>query len=220
MDELIKFTNHLDSNIKIKFKNESLLMKFLSYILFFNKNFMSHYITTINSTVYYPNKQFVEQNKHSAMRVMAHEFVHIKDSKKFVFLFKFLYLFPISLIPLLTPLFWVISWYWVIGLMLACLTPGCAPFRKYFELRAYRMSLFALGENTESLPLVEKQKVLIESAVEINKNFINADYWFMWVFGVRSSLTETVGDILNDRLVKTEDIYVKVREAFKKTNDY
>lgn len=64
-------------NLKIKYKNESSFMKLLSYILFFNKKFMSKYVTTIGSTIYYPSKEYIEENEKRAVVILCHELMHL-----------------------------------------------------------------------------------------------------------------------------------------------
>ena len=61
-------------NVKIAFKNESKLMCFLSHFLFFNKRFMTEYITVVGKTVYFPSSEWLSKNRDSAAQTLCHEF--------------------------------------------------------------------------------------------------------------------------------------------------
>ena len=80
---------------EVKFKDESTLMKIIDKILFFNKTFMTGFITTIGSTVYWPSRERLEQSGLGALSTLAHEYRHAKDAKKITgVLFSLLYLLP------------------------------------------------------------------------------------------------------------------------------
>jgi len=112
-------------------------MMWLSWLLFFNKKFMTNYITVIGYKVYVPKLPWNQENPLSACSVLAHEWVHMKDSKKFGPLFKFLYLFPQILAPLAVFGFYHSAFF----LFILCLLPLPAPFRAWFEFRAYVVSI-------------------------------------------------------------------------------
>ena len=118
-------------------KNNSSLMKWLSKLLFFNKSFMTNYITVIGHKVYVPSLPWSQEKPFSACTVLAHEWVHMKDAKKFGPLFKFLYLCPQILAPLAVLGFWHSAFF----LFALCLLPLPAPFRAWFEFRAYVVSV-------------------------------------------------------------------------------
>ena len=77
-------------DFKIVEKKDSKLMRALSKVLFFNKSFMTRYVTVIGNTVYVPSKQWVKDNPYSALEVFCHEWVHMKDNRELGPLFKFL----------------------------------------------------------------------------------------------------------------------------------
>ena len=134
----------LESHIKEEFpdyelldKKNSTLMKWLSKLLFFNKTFMSSYITVVGNKVYVPQLPWNENKPLSACSVLAHEWVHMKDGKKYGIWFKLLYLFPQVLTPLALLGFWN-PWFFLFTL---CLLPIPAPFRTWFEFRAYVVTI-------------------------------------------------------------------------------
>ena len=137
---------HIKSQIpkfELKDKKESRLMRLLSKLLFFNKDFLDKYVTTIYPKVYVPESfwklsNWKEDSAISAMATLAHEYVHLKDRKRMGYLFNFLYLFPqnlvfFSLLGIFNP--W---WY----LCLLCALPIPSPTRAWLEYRGYRMTLF------------------------------------------------------------------------------
>ena len=172
--------------IKIAFKDESLLMKLVSIILFFTKDFMTQFTTTLGNTIYFPSRKWLEENEHTATRVLAHECIHLHDRKVMnrkgtIFLYPFLYLFPqiLAVFSLLAFLAFInINWLFCL-LFLLCLAPLPAPGRFYLEVRGYTMNLFIksleaayghYGYNVE------------EHVNGIAKQFTGANYWFMWPF--------------------------------------
>mgnify|MGYP007046843866 CR=1 FL=1 len=83
-----------DYKLDVKYKDTSFLMKLLSLILFFNKDFMKSFTTTIGTTIYYPSEEFVKNSPITSLITLLHELVHIIDYNKNKLLFTLLYLFP------------------------------------------------------------------------------------------------------------------------------
>jgi hypothetical protein len=72
-------------NLQIKYKDQSKLMKFLSKILFFNKNFMTDY-TSFNNTIYIPSQHFVKIHPVSSVVLFLYELVHLHYPKRKAYL--------------------------------------------------------------------------------------------------------------------------------------
>src|SRR5690606_9146614 len=172
MNRIYKLSELL--GLKIKFKNESFLMKIISLILFFNKDFSNLYITTIGNTCYFPNREFLEKHIKASLITICHEYVHANDNEKNK-LFPFLYLFPQILAPFML-VFGFYSWILALILFTIFLLPIPSYFRKIYELRGYKMSLFAYNElNKEEGILDEKSGYfLANAAIDFNKCFINS----------------------------------------------
>jgi len=205
-------------DLKVKYKNTSTLMKVISYILFFNKNFMTSFTTTLGSTIYFPSEEYVKKNEMGAVLTLAHEYVHAKDAKSISgFLFSFLYLLPLSLAPLML-LFGFVHWVLALVLFLLCLVPLPAYFRKRFELRGYIMSLFVHNElfKERKASLEAKRLTLVHLADRHNKNFTGANYYFMWPFGVKLELLKAIEDILSEDILFNEPYYLDVKSALNK----
>ncbi|TAH22009.1 MAG: hypothetical protein EAZ08_02430 [Cytophagales bacterium] len=147
--------------LKIKFKDESWEMKWLNLLVkWFNPNFMTSFTTVIGYTVYFTSRKFVESNPQQAMQILTHEAVHLLDTKRFTFpIFAFLYLFPQILVVF--ALLFPINYYFLLCLFF--LLPLPAPFRAYFEARAYAVDL-TLGRH---------------EAKNIVRYFVNWDYYRM-----------------------------------------
>lgn len=206
----------LNNNIKIKYKNESFLMKLLGKILFFNKGFMTQFVTTIGTSIYFPSKKYVEENNLKSAVILAHELVHVNDFKNLTgVLFSFLYLFPMTLAPFMW-LFAFIHWGLGLSLFLLFLLPLPAPFRTFYELKGYTMSLFIHNElyKKYNYSYQERKYKLYELANNYNKQFIGSNYYFMWPFGVKDILIDRIDEILSDVYLE-DDFYKNIASAFK-----
>jgi len=158
----IEIAKTLIPNLEIKFKDESKFMKILSKILFFNKDFMTNYTTTIGSTIYFPNREYLT-NK-SSIVTLCHEIIHVNQSKNI--LFGFLYLSPqiFSIFALLS----IFNIYFLFFLLF--LLPIPSP-RAYFEYKAYCVSMYTRNELGMKI-----------DTYSIFKQFNSANYYFMFPF--------------------------------------
>ena len=203
------------ANLKIAYKDESFLMKMLGYILFFNKGFMTNYVTTIGNTVYFPTKKEDE-----SIGTLAHEYVHAADSNKIGFpIFAFLYLFPQILSPfmlLLIPVNLVLA----ISLFALFLLPIPSYWRMKYEVRGYKMSLFVGNElaKERGFSSNDRRDYLLNYIISINKNFTGPGYYFMWPFGITKELEETVHNILTGDIFNEDGLYKEVAKALKATS--
>jgi hypothetical protein len=173
----------------IKYKNESLFMKVLGLILFFNPEFMNLYSTTIGTTIYFPSKEYVKNNPYLCTAIIAHEKTHMMD-ESVNFFYKLLYLLPQVLASL--SLFSFISWYFLFFLLF--LLPIPSPGRKYYEYRGYVIQLYVFNElfkaNKLSRSYVDKEVGFIK------KQFSGPAYYFMWPFNL-DSLSDVYKQIQN-----------------------
>ena len=169
--------------IQVKPKSSSTLMKAVGWFFAVTKispEFMTKYITTIGNTVYFPDEMLANPNAESMTRVVTHESIHVADSKRLsMALFGFLYLFPqsLGLLALLSLLaVWKVGFLWCL-LFLVCLAPIPAPFRYWFELRAYRTQiLFSRKQDN----LTDEQMPYVYEWIE-NQLCTNLYYW-TWPF--------------------------------------
>lgn len=204
----------------VRYKNQSWFMKLLATILFFNKDFMTGYITTIGSTIYFPDETWVEENEHAAMKVLAHEIVHVDQAERYgKFLFSVLYLFPqclaaLSLLAILA-VFWL-PFLWCL-LFLVFLAPIPAPWRAKFEFEAYTMTLFMTNTQMKLGGFLEDKieaELAIESVWIEKKQFNGSGYWFMWPFSLKKDFGKKIEDIRKGVIVDTSKMYDRIKRAY------
>lgn len=187
--------------LQVKFKDQSSLMKFLGKLMFFNPAFMTSFVTTLGNTIYMPNYAYTQTQ--AGTDVFIHECTHLYDQKRFSFLYTLAYGLPQFLF---LPALLLFFWHWQVAVIVAplFLLPLPAPWRAYFEKRAYSVQLYVLkqlwGDDIDGLNA---------SADTYNAFFTGSTYYFMWMFGFDSSLrsvaaTVSVGnDPLDDPALMT-----------------
>lgn len=212
MSQAQDFVTHAQKYVpkfKVAFKNKSLFMKLLSYVLFFNKEFMTRYITTIGYTVYVPTEEEYTANPDKYLHILTHEFVHMMDYKKFNLLFSLSYLLPqlLAVFSLLSFIAIHHSLLWLFSLsFLVFATPLPAFFRSHWELRGYTMSAaFDYWQSNYSHP-----------PTDYLDRFTDSGYYFMWPF--KKNMTNRLqamfdkikdGSILSDQPFKIVFDYLK-----------
>lgn len=189
----------------LKFKNESVPMRVLGTLMFFNPSFMTEYTTTIGRTVYFPSKQYVLDNQSIAFEILAHELVHMVDEKSDK-AYKVKYLFPqiLSLMALLSVFSFVSAWALLFLLFLLALLPLPAPWRKTTELRGYTMSLAMLHWTGDAID---------NSTLDYYaKQFTGSAYYFMWPFksAVMAELQRIATQVKTDAVL-TDPLFVRVK---------
>jgi len=177
--ELVTHAQKQFPDLQIKYKNQSTFMKLIGKILFFNKSFMTNFTTTVGSTVYFPSESFVKVRPISSELILLHELVHVQDSKKYnKLLFGFLYLLPLSLLPISILLF-LFSWKIALFLLLLSFVPLPAYFRMTFEKRAYLVSLYCMYQLSVKKNFTSN---LDSASKSYLSGFKDASYYFMWPF--------------------------------------
>lgn len=167
----LKSKKHLKAIIN---KEDSLLMKILAKLMFFCPGFMYSYTTTIGDKIYSFPLNLKEKRREDII-VLAHEALHLYDYKRFGILFYFLYLFPqsLSILALLAFLAFInLGFLWFL-LCLFFLLPLPAPWRTYFELRAYIISFWVLEILTPNMETRD------EFSSSIEEYFVKKYYYFM-----------------------------------------
>jgi hypothetical protein len=210
-----KFTTELSKvyDFNIEFKNNSLFMKILGFIMFFNRGFMTNYITTIGNTIYFPSQEMLKDDELSNCAVLAHELRHIQQNKKYGLLYSLGYLFPQILV-----IFSLLAFFnlWFL-LFLVCALPIPAIFRMIFEREGYKTTMFVLY-----MYLVQKNidSAWVNSAINnyidnADQQFTSSAYYYMWPFGAKNYLSSEFGRIkTGDILTDNDNFYINVRNAF------
>lgn len=176
-------------NLQIKYKDQDPFMKVLSALLFFNPSFKNNFITTIGETIYWPSQQFVQDNPQSVSEIFIHECTHMYDEKRLgSVVFKLGYLFPqVLALPILLLLF-VLTWKIVLPLVLLCLLPWPAPFRAYFERRAYFVSMYVGYRLFNWDP--------VSMGAHEATYFSDSSYYFMMPFGEPAKFAQEAQNVL------------------------
>jgi hypothetical protein len=225
--EFNRFKSELKKDVpelKIRYKDMSLFMKILGKILFFNKLFMTKFVTTIGATVYYPSQKYILDDPVRAAMILSHEYMHARDARKSgTFKNVVGYLFP-QLLALLTlttiPLCFMYGSWGLFGLLfLLFLAPLPAYWRMKFEVRGYTMSLFAEYHYALSVGIGKMSVLpfLFQMADTIDaKNFKGPAYWFMWPYGVKKQLHDAIEQIDTGDILEVDDAFINVRDALTK----
>lgn len=179
-------------DLKIQYKDQSLLMKIINKVLFFTKDFNT-YTTTIGSTIYYPSSTFIKNNPATAAVILMHELSHLYNSKKNGFILSGLaYLFPQILALLSIPLFIIFGWKLAL-LSLFFLLPLPAYFRMQEEKQAYTISLYVLYKLNQLQNFNTKLEPIKDNFV---KEFSGPDYYFVWYLpGIQGWFDRALEDI-------------------------
>ena len=167
--DLYIYINEKIPGFKIKHKKDSLLMRALSCLLFFNKGFMNSYVTTMYPEIYVPDWWGKYKNmSFSELGIIAHEYVHLSDRKRMGWWFNILYLSPQIFSLLAFGAFWNL---WFLT-ALFFLLPWPSPGRAWLEYRGYTM-------NIAIHYWVKKEKCDTDWIVE---QFITSNYYYMFPF--------------------------------------
>jgi hypothetical protein len=126
--------------IRIRYKDESIFMRIIFFFKkILNPRWLKQTTSTLGYTVYFPSRDFVAKHEDFALRVLAHETVHLLDSVRLsppIFLIAYLFPQILSLGVFLFPWLGYGALFFLIFLL-----PLPAPFRYYFELRAFVITL-------------------------------------------------------------------------------
>ncbi|MFA5132595.1 MAG: hypothetical protein WC444_04735 [Candidatus Paceibacterota bacterium] len=199
--------------IQIKYKDESIFMKFLGLILFFNKNFASWYTTTIGNTIYFPTRKWVQEWEDRAVRVCWHELVHVLDRKmlndRFPFFYELIYLFPqcLAVLSVFSLLSFFSLWFLFALVFLIFLAPIPSCGRAWLETRAYAMNMYIsylkMGEGYNA-----------EQHVQVfEPEFMSVNYYYM-----SGDWKQTKENLINclRKLPQTHVAFKKARDWYSK----
>lgn len=176
-DEIVEKIKVRIPNFEIRYKDESKLQRFIGFLLFFNKAYMTDYTTTMFGKVYFTSRKSVEEDPRGAWKILAHEYVHLLDAKTEGWRFLLGYASP-QIYALIAPLFIAIGYFaqlwglFFLGfLCLGFLAPWPSPGRTKWETRGYAMTMavhfWSSGKIPESLKL------------DIQEHFWSSEYYYM-----------------------------------------
>ena len=158
-------TKKVVPGFQVAWKSDTWTQRLLGKVLFFNPTYMTQYISTFYPIVYFPTKADYESNPINSFSVLAHERVHLLDTKRQPMWFRISYLLP----QVLTILFLVsaivtalISWkvaLVLLGLAALSIVPWPSPGRTKLEKRGYAMTLAVHYWLNGSIPTELKQDI-------------------------------------------------------------
>jgi hypothetical protein len=172
---------------QVEYKDQSQLMGVLGKILFFNPQFMTDYTTTLGDTVYAPNEQFVADNQQDFSTILIHESVHMYDNKRLSILFALGYMFP-QILSVLALLLFLVTWKIALPLLVISLLPLPAPWRTYFEQRAYFAGMYARQQVFGADPNAD--------GAYYAAFFKDGSYYWMWPFGKEAAFAQEAANII------------------------
>lgn len=157
-------------------KDESSFMRLIGKILFFNRGFMTIFITTIGQTIYWPRD--IWEDDYAVWSVLPHELTHAMDFRRMGLIpAALIYLFPQVLAVFALGAIgaiWDVRFLWFL-LALIFLFPWPAPGRKYMEMRGFAMSV---ATDMWANPTHKRE----EAPNWILDNFTGPNYYWMWPF--------------------------------------
>lgn len=215
LSQLRKFetlVKQLVPSFTLRWKDESWSQRVIGTLTKpFNSTYMTGYVSTFYPTVYFGSQLKYESNPASSFVSLAHEYVHLVDTRSQPIWFRVSYLLPQAFaVPLLAigvALSFLIGWWAVPCFLLAnlCLLPWPSKWRVHWEERGYLMTLAVLYWMYGSIPPSAKVKVKL--------NFIGWSYYRMSWSEDRVALwfAEAERKILSGSL-KVEPVYREVYE--------
>ena len=196
--------------VAFRYKDESLFMKLLGKLLFFNKAFMTRFTTTIGSTIYFPSRQWhAEKDAATLVSIVAHEVTHVMDNRRMgTVKYVYSYLSPqLNALGALIALasIWAGAW-WLLGLgFLAFAAPWGSKGRTDLEMRGYATSM-AVAAWVGS-PYASPPDWIVDQ-------FTGPSYYFMCPNqqGVQDQLAVWIAKIEDDTILKELEHLVEVKE--------
>lgn len=118
---------------QVRFKNESKVQQTLGFLMRpFNPYYLDTFITTLGKTVWFPSFAYYAKDPEASFVVLAHEYVHLHDSRRAPGWFQLSYLFPqiLVLLPLVAYAWLAWPWSWLVLAPLVAYVAACAVVRR------------------------------------------------------------------------------------------
>jgi hypothetical protein len=130
LDQLHAFEEIIREHVpgfKVAFKDESPYQRILGFLIRpFNAAYMTRFTTTFYPIVWFPSRAAYEENPKNSFGVLAHEFVHLMDTKRHPIWFRLSYVLPqiVSILPLALYQILVGMTLWVFGIFMVGISTG------------------------------------------------------------------------------------------------
>jgi len=199
-------------DFEIRFKNESWWQRFIGKLAFFNKKYMTNYTSTFGSTVWFPTREFVEEKKMRAFKILAHEYVHVLDDDEHSILFQIGYAAPqlLGMLSFLSLLAIPFSLWWLLALVaVVFFSPIPAFFRAEFEKRGYSMNI--------AINIWRHGSVHKDTRAWLEEIFSGWEYYRMWPFkdDVRQWIDATEKEVYAIDSVEADKTILGLSVAFR-----
>lgn len=158
-------TKRVVPGFQVAWKSDSWSQRLLGKLLFFNPTYMTGYVSTFYPIVYFPTRAGYEEDPARSFSVLAHERVHLLDTKRQPLWFRISYLLPQVLIaPFLISAIVTAFFSWKaalvsLGLVALAAIPWPSPGRTKLEKRGYAMTLAVYYWLTREIPPKLKQDI-------------------------------------------------------------
>ncbi len=203
---------HTVNGFENRFKDESFWQKILGFLMFWNRRYMTDFISTFFPFVYWPNRKSYTVDKRGSFKGLAHEWVHLLDDRDHRGWFGFSYISVqvwaiVSVLALLSIWFGLWFLFFLAGLLF--LAPWPSPWRLKWEVRGYAMGLaieyWTRGRISDSH---------IEGVIE---HMTGSGYYFTWWSkrGVRKRLDAVVRAIEREYITTWSEAYSGVSGIVK-----
>jgi len=158
-------TKRFIPDFQIAWKSDSWSQRLLGKLLFFNPTYMTKYFSTYYPIVYFPTKIGYEKDPTGSFSVLAHERVHLLDTKRQPLWFRISYLLPqVLVVPfliltLITSFISCKSSLILLGLTILSALPWPSFWRTKLEKRGYAMTIAVRYWLTNEIPTEFKQNI-------------------------------------------------------------
>lgn len=204
-------------NVRIIEKRSSSFMRMLATLMFFNKSFLDGYITTIGTTIYWPDRDRLEFGGDRSFNTLFHEVQHAVDFHNHPLWFILSYLAPqffaiwvlLALLAIFFGPWWLL---WLLALLFLLPFPSIG--RTIWEMRGYSCEM-ALCHWGVTHPDQDEEESLVDM-------FTGPDYYFMWPFekGVVRLINKYRKNIESGKLTEAQKMTYSFLERHGMVNRY
>jgi hypothetical protein len=122
--------------LRIAFKNESLLIRLIAFLVPFNPEFLTRNTATVFPTVYFPSRQAYETQPKSSLVALAHAFAHLIDTRDRPIRTRLTFAFPQVLAFALMVVYCTLahSHAWIVSVAVGAYLIGCVGARHLLAL--------------------------------------------------------------------------------------
>lgn len=196
---------------EIRFKNQSFWQKVIGFLMFFNRRYMTDFVSTFFPRVYWPTRDSYLKDPGS-FEVLAHEWVHLLDDRDHRGWFGFSYL-SVQVWAVLAVLAVLAVWFglWFLFFLAALLflAPWPSPWRLKWEVRGYAMGM--------AIEYWTRGTISEDTFRFVTAHLTGPGYYFIWwsKCGVRKRLDKVANAIKSDQILTWSEAFKGVHQIVK-----